>query len=450
MVGTPSNRAAEIVYWAIAFKAFADSYQHLAPIVQEWGQYLWAVSYQYGIIKRGLLGHIYQQITGPSNVATIHRVVPFIHKGLFCALFFLVAWSAYRISISIDHQNLRLLLLTLFASLLITPGWQTLAFNTGYPDLIVIVVAFVGFYCCLQQYRIICLALAVIGPLIHEMFLFIWPAAAILGIAQARCRIGGNSNKDQIFAGCLLIIPLLSHVAINTLHDNTALIHALENAGINDPAKIDYLYSVQFNQSVGSSLQAMIFRHWLPYGWNALLGLGYFCLIPILINIVIYQCAESEPAWRLTDATRGIYWQLEVRQLMVIGSLLPMAILLVAWDLSRMLCLLNFSTIMTLMAACHLKLFRTGRLITWTKASMAVLVTSIAFYGSPFLAYSYFERVHLITPGRCRHPLLKLFKPTDLPSSRLARFYQELGGKPQQVSEEVDQMERFSKKCSRR
>ncbi|MDJ0757453.1 MAG: hypothetical protein QNJ45_28220 [Ardenticatenaceae bacterium] len=351
-------------------------------VVQIWGEYLWLVSYKFGFIKRGLLGTLFQSVFGGIPLPTQLGLIVWFHK--ITAFFFFLAISAFFITISwkiLPNSRQRYFFLFLFLALMITPLWPTLLYNVGYLDLVLMVVASLGFAVFFfkdsSQYLLI--LLGIIGPLFHEGFLFFWLPLVII-IWHENLLLAKKWRWPSILL--VTLAPFAVVYLASIAHNNQALIQLFDEIML--PAEIEKaLIEVQFNQTPTYIMPYMLFL-FQEYTGNFWVNALYFLIQPILVTgLLLVSATDQKKPLKNLD-----YF------LFLLVPFAPLSILLIAWDLSRFLSFSAFSTLLLL--AYVLKQVRDGHLEiqsgskSYQFALGALVGGNILFVPAP-LIYSYFD-----------------------------------------------------------
>lgn len=374
----------QIPFWVLVqlIIAFFNMLKGNVDRVQVWGEYIWLVSYKYGFIKRGLVGTLFQSVFGEIPLATQLNLIVWFHK--ITAIFFFLAISTFFLTNSwkiLPEKKQRYFFLFLFLALMITPLWPTLIYNTGYLDLILMVVSFLGFAAFFfkdsPQYLLICLG--IVGPLFHEGFLFFWLPLVII-IWHENLLLTKKWRWQSILL--VTLAPLAVAVLISASHNNQALIQLFEEIVL--PVEIEKaLIEVQFNQTITQIIPYMLFL-FQEYSGNFLVNSIYFLIQPIVVTGLLLLNASGQ---RRPLKILGY-------SLFLLVPLAPLLILLIAWDLSRFLSFAAFGTLLLL--GYILKQVRDGHLQfqrgskSYRFALVSLIGGNILFVPAP-LIYSYFD-----------------------------------------------------------
>ena len=288
-----------------------------------WGLPFWQVTYGNGFIRRALVGTIFQGVAGSASAATQARaVVTIAHILLFVLIISFAAWLAVlaaRATSPTHALALGLVALPIVGSSL----FPTMAFTPGYLDVVMLLIALGSAALLARGWIWAAGAAGALAPFIHEMFICLWIPLAVLGWAILR-RTGQRRPRWQdLVALAAPFVTALMVVAASSASDARREIdqHATGTAAF----KLTLLHQ-QFGQTLSSALTRMGHiqgAYWWPTEPFALL---YFCW-PAVLALTLYII------WRraLLDG-----W---ARAALVLALVSPWLMLIVAWDLSRLIVL---------------------------------------------------------------------------------------------------------------
>jgi hypothetical protein len=294
------------------------------PTLDVDAEFYWLFSYRHGFVKRGLLGTLFQPLLSlfsfeqlkPAIIAT-HLIVCMAIIVLFHQLFA----SAIRRERRADS---RAVLVLSFFCLMSTQLLPVLAHDTGRADAWLIALTLGGFWLVLHARPGAAAAIAVIGPLVHEGFVFLWSPVAILLLWSAvtgPARAGSRAWK-MVLAALPVAVALLAAGA----HSRAALTRLMDAWPASDAIKSGHqVYT--FGQTLQSSFAHMRDLEF-PGHWDNFATVVTFFLVP---NVLLIWTA-GYCFWRR--------WTSPLATLLVATTamLAPLAVVLIGWDLSRFLC----------------------------------------------------------------------------------------------------------------
>jgi hypothetical protein len=286
-------------------------------------EFYWLFSYRHGFIKRGLLGTLFHPLLWvfsfeqlkPAIVAA-HLIVCLVIIVLFYRLFA----SAIRGEPRADN---RAVLVLSFFCLMSTQLLPVLAHDTGRADVWLIALTLGGFWLALHARYGAAAAVAMVGPLVHEGFVFLWAPVAILLVWSALSDPARAGRHDSARKVVLAVLPVAIALLVTRVHSGAAVAQLLAAWPASDEIKSGHqVYT--FGQTLRSSFAHM--REFEFHGhWDNFATASAFFLIPNLLLIwaagYCFWCRWTSPLATLLVATTAM--------------LAPLAVVLVGWDLSR-------------------------------------------------------------------------------------------------------------------
>lgn len=289
------------------------------------GGYLYAqLTYADGFIRRGLVGSIMAAAQGATPADDVASLILGVH--LFASVLLILVlglWLGYLILAVVDRGGAVLLLAAagLFLSSQFLP---TLGFLGGYADGVILAVL-VSSAALVASGRIAMGSLlAAAGPLAHETFVALWVPVAMAGLALT-IRDGSAHRARRAW----LAAPLATAAAAAALHDESALAQQVR-AVVPNELSATWIVDQQFHQSLITSASATVAR--LSTSWTVDLSAVLVFTLPALVTIalVLVACWGRLTRWDVLALAAAV--------------LSPLAILLVATDLSRFLVMVNLVT----------------------------------------------------------------------------------------------------------
>jgi hypothetical protein len=297
-------------------------YTHTAAL---WGLPFWQVTYHSGFIRRGLVGTLFQGLFGGLSDARQATLVVTIAYGLLLALIIAMAvWLALLADSApsrVQALALGLLALPIIGSSL----FPTMAFTPGYLDSVLLLFAIASAALLARGQLWAAGCLAAIAPFVHEMFVYLWVPLAVFGYFVARRR---QHQRPPWATLVSLALPFIAGlVAVGASSASAAqrqiALHVTGTASF----KVTLLRQ-QFGQTLSSALARMgdiQSAYWWPTEPFAMV---YFCW-PAVLAVALYM------VWRRDLLDR---W---ARTALVLAVVCPWLLLVLAWDLSRLLVLAN-------------------------------------------------------------------------------------------------------------
>ncbi len=304
------------------------------PAVMTWGRAFWEVSYQSGLIRRGLAGTIFQLFYGRLTFSQQSPMIIEITVSATLALLVAVAvWLALLVQRAPNGSHaLRLVLISL--PIVGSSLFATLVFETGYLDVFLLLIALVSAALLTRGWLWSAVVIAAVAPFIHELFIFLWVPVALFG---AHVFMGGRNARSKSVVASALLLPVASAAVVIWGSSSAAISREIRLHVVGSAAYKAGLLHVQFGQSVHSSLQAashLQATHWWPAEPVDIL---YFCW-PAIVAVAVYMWWR----WSILD-----WW---ARAALASALLSPWATLAVAWDLSRLILLANAMSLILIFA----------------------------------------------------------------------------------------------------
>jgi hypothetical protein len=240
-----------------------------------------------------------------------------------------------------------------FLCLMSTELLPVLAHDTGNADAWLIALTLTGFSLVVRERYRAAAAIAAVGPLVHEGFVFLWSPVALLLLSSAlasgpapgvRHRSSGapearpdDARRDadhsidpprrwREWKIAAAVLPVVTAVAVTRAHSPAAVAQLMDAWPVSDAIKSGHqVYT--FGQTLKSSFAHMRDFEFRGNWDNFAIATGFF-LVPNLLLI----WAAAFCFWRRWSAP------LATLLLAVTAMLAPLAVVIVGWDLSRFLC----------------------------------------------------------------------------------------------------------------
>jgi hypothetical protein len=348
------------------------------PGVQIWGDFHWLITYDHGLIRRGAVGTIFQYFYGDLKLAPQRNLIVQINLVLSFGIILALSLWLCRLTITSRDRNQLVALLTiggLFATSQLMP---TLAYNTGYLDVVLYLLFVLAMIAAVSGHQPAAALIGTIAPFVHESFIFLWPPVALILLQGATL-----SKRDFALKALYCSAPLIGTLLVIFAHDQNAAVAEVMSLPLKRDIKQGILQS-QLGQSTSGALRQMVhthLEHWPTQLWAAL----FFCA-PAMAMLLVYTALRI-------NQLRPYAW------LILIPSFLsPLAILAFAWDLSRFLVAVNLTTLTGILAL-ETKLRDVPGARPWPAIAGWCLIVTAVF--SPFI-YAYFGSAAVISNGVLR------------------------------------------------
>jgi hypothetical protein len=355
--------------------------------VQGWGVPYWFVDYRDGFVRRGLAGQLFQMVFGRLSVDALTPPVLALHVLTVGALAVASAALAARTCAQIKGAPL-LAFFGFGAWVFAAQVWPSLTYNAGYLDPLVVAMAVAAALLFRSGRTIASGVLIALGPFVHEYFVFLIPFVLAAGLSEDQGRA-----RDRIFPidqappgppphqfVVLGATGLASAALVIFASDPTASMAQIARMPLAEDAK-HVLATVTFTQSVHQSIKQMLALLLQNPAYTAFNGL--FFLLPTFAACAGLLFWRSRPSrTNLLQAAAGLF---------------PVAALLVAWDLSRLLVLANITAGFLFLLAARSRVETAPVPSTsapvrraGSVAAVISIVLAIGYGGLP-LIYAYFQ-----------------------------------------------------------
>jgi hypothetical protein len=292
----------------------------LSPDLVGGSEYYWLLSYDHGFIRRGLIGTLFRPLLHVRSFDELAPVIMVSHI-VACLWIIVACWRLFENAIRREAStDARLALAFAFLCLMCSQLMPTLAHDVGYVDVYLISLVLVAFWLVLEERFVAAALVASVGPFVHEAFVFLWMPVALLLLWSLTAHRGGAARK--LLA---VVLPVLVAAAVVWLHSDSAVRLAIAAAPIDERAK-GALLGVIFEQTAVTAFQHMMRYDFHDDLSNFLIAMAYFLPPTLALLWAALFCYAHR--WM-----RG--WQTAVVAFVAAAS--PLAIVMIAWDLSRFL-----------------------------------------------------------------------------------------------------------------
>jgi hypothetical protein len=365
--------------------------------VQGWGVPYWFIDYHNGFVRRGLVGQLFQMVFGRLSVDRLTAPVMAINLAAIGALVLASALVAARTVAQIRLKH-TLGYFAFAAWVFAAQVWPTLTYNVGYLDVLVVLIATAAALLFRSGRIVETGVLIALGPFVHEYFVFLVPFVLTAGLPEIPDPAPGEewpldyvrpgpSNRTLLLLGG---VGLISGAVVTLSVNAAATISQIERMPVTADMK-HVLETVSFTQSMGQSFNQMMDLLFRDPGYTAFNAL--FFLLPAFAACIGLLFWRARP-------NRLRVWK-------VVAGLFPVLALLLAWDLSRLLVLADFTAgFLFLLAAASRaaqpSVVPPARATGWMGPALAAvsIIAAVGYAGLPFI-YAYFEP----GPALFRYPI---------------------------------------------
>ncbi len=321
-----ATRAREFATWFVLFGIliWLDVLKGWRGVVQGWGLPYWYISYGDGLVRRGLAGEVFHRLFGPLSEAGLTRPVLVFHA--MCLVFLGATFCTLAATVMTRLQGrAQIVFLGLVLWSFTAQGWALLAYDAGYLDSPVLALATLSALLVWAGRPFLAALPIAIGPLVHEFFVFLLPMALAAGLLPGTPPDRRTPLSLWTLAGLgVLGMAVAAFVMLNA--DPAATVAQIGRMPLTPEMK-QALIQQQFGQGVGQMLVVMADH----FSRAPLYDVGNFAffLLPSVIACLGLLFWRTRPDWR--------------NAALALAGLVPVTVLAIAWDLSRLLTISNFS-----------------------------------------------------------------------------------------------------------
>ena len=330
--------------------------------------YFWVNDFAYGFVRRGVIGSLAAPWLRSVTPGDVHAIaVGWWLAGLMCTL--LVAAALFWRGLTKHRRAATVAVGALVAT---SPMLGLITYHVGYPDTVIVaLVAATGVF--LPSAPAIIVAVAMIGlGAVHEMILLLLLPIVVFCTCMRPCtRVQGAVIGAGAFAA--LLLPLLS------TRPSAEILQRLVLAGL-PLADATTQLDTALSQTIAGSASTM-YAAWSRHFLNGVLGILYAGLPGGIIMLLGWSAASAWIAARVfSGAGRAL-----LLALYAAACLGPVALLALAWDLSRI------ASFTTLTAAMTVSLVGRHRDLHASRPLVAVSCAIAGFYLCLPVANLYFD-----------------------------------------------------------
>jgi hypothetical protein len=326
LAGALRIRTGNLALAACALAGIVGILKGVTPTLDANAEFYWRFSYAHGFIKRGLLGTAFQPFLWLFSFDQLKPAIVAAHL----AVCFAIIVFFHRLFASIIHREPRAdsrgVLVLAFLCLMSTELLPVLAHDTGNADAWLIALTLAGFWLALHARHRAAAAVAVLGPLVHEAFVFLWAPIGILLLWSVVSAPTANQSHGRAWKIVLAVLPAAVALLVSRAHDAAAVTQLMNAWQVSDAIKTGHqVYT--FGQTLQSSFAHM--REFEFRGhWDNFATAAVFFLTPNLLLI----WAAGYCFWYRWSSPRATLI------VAVAAMLAPLAVVIIGWDLSRFFC----------------------------------------------------------------------------------------------------------------
>lgn len=359
-----------------------------AFVPEIWGMraYFWLITYQIGLVRRGLLGTALTPIRNEfaSTEAYLRGVSTFYHVAMPATLIALFAWATIK-TLASHRRDVQVLGTSALFLLAAAPMVSNQGFNSGWLDGFFMGFSAICFVLVRRGFYLTAASLAFGIMFVHELSLFFWTPSAALIVAHAFRR---TPRPNLAVCAIAIVLPILAGAVIGFFETRQSVEAAIGAMTLDDATK-RLLLGEQFAHTPSSVFLTqvrLISEYPRNYLWSCLYGLS-----PSLLAVVVALALAP---------SRDLVGKLLLAMIgFSVWSALPLQ-----WDLTRSMGWTGIAALLLLVevAAPSAHYGDLGpapsRVSVQAKlAAVAILTLALVYARSP-LIYTYFEVADYIGP----------------------------------------------------
>lgn len=292
----------------------------LNPYLEPSAEFYWLFTYGHGFIKRGFIGTLVHPLVAAFSFERLKPVIVGAHVVACLGIIFMLQVLFRTVITRQSQKDIRLTMILAFLCLMCSPLMPVLAHDTGHVDAYLMALALGGFSLILRERYGAAMLITIIGPLIHEAFIFLWAPVAVMLLWSSV-----TAEKRRTAKLTMVILPIVCVAAVAFFHNRDALLLAMNAWPADDFIKSGHL-RYTFDATLLSRMEHMRLYEYRGHAANLAVSLLYFLLPALLLLWTALFSFRHKWEDRWTTPTVA-----------AIATLVPVSILLVAWDLSRFL-----------------------------------------------------------------------------------------------------------------
>lgn len=292
--------------------AFGFSKGFIGSIPYDLEKAYWLINYSHGFVRRALIGELVSFVADQRNTEAVLSAAVYVHVGA-CALLLIALWEWLR---NVATGALPIAIFAVFAA---SQFWPTQAYDVGFLDVYAYLLVLGAALASLAGNWMLVGAIGFVGPFLHEQFVFIWLALAVLVIWQ---------HKRSPVA---LLMPAVATAIVYFAADKRVDMAAIMSLPLSQILKDAF---VAYFSSPTLMLNLHIIYWEVTNNLTNFLIAGAFFTLPAAVMIAVYGAARR--GWRDTFV-------------LALASLAPITIVGFGLDLSRFLVASAFSTMLAVL-----------------------------------------------------------------------------------------------------
>jgi len=339
-VDTSPRRIGRVLIPAFMLAGVLGVLKGLPPRLVPGSEFYWLLTYGHGFVTRALVGTL---------VAPLLRIVPFerLEPAILIAhasACLLVIYLSHRLfAAAADREpeaDARMTVSVAFLCLMCCEWMPMLAHDAGYVDVYLVIIALAAFQFVLDGRYTAAALTASIGPFVHEAFVFLWAPVVLMLLWSCTAR-DTTVGRRLLAAG----LPIACTAAIMLAENHSTARTAIDALPITEQVK-DGLRYYQFDQSLFQRFDEMRRLQYRGNSGRVFTSAAFFLLPNVGLVWAALFCG-----WRR-------WWKPWLAALVAVGAALaPLAMLALAWDLSRFLVWANFAAALALIGSTAPTLF---------------------------------------------------------------------------------------------
>ncbi|MBP6768804.1 MAG: hypothetical protein KA171_13575 [Reyranella sp.] len=313
----------------------------------------YVVSYDGGLIRRGLAGEVTSWFADQRNRADVTTTAVIGYVSLQAVLWVsLLAWV-----LVLGYRRKDLAIPALFAVVVAGQIIPTTAYNVAYLDVydfLLLLLAAVGF---IKRRYVLAIVAGAAGALSHEGFIFAW-------LSLAPVVLWDRVSWKRV---AVLCVPLIGGIMVYLFSSLDTVAEQLAHAPLSPQERTEALLS-NFGQSFVGNLELLLWKI-KYYPENLLIASVFYCF-PAVVLVIAYGWLRRR---KLDFAV------------LAFAAFAPLSIILLAWDLSRFLV---GSSFFALFAVLHMETVRPAgvapRSLTLACSVIFLLLVQVPFINAFF------------------------------------------------------------------
>jgi len=297
-------------------------------------EFYWLFTYAHGFVKRGLIGTIVSPLATRVSIAQLRPLIAGAH-AVACVSIVLILHRLFRgAAIAERRADSSLALVLSFLCLMCTEMMPVLAHDTGSVDVYLVALVLIGASLVLRGRYAAAVAVALVGPLIHEAFVLAWAPLTIMLVYSS---ISSSEQRRMKIAAA--VVPVIAGAIVNSAHSPQAVARLMDAWAASGAIKTSHeVYT--FGQTLRSSFAHMRDYEFHGHWSNFATAVAFFMVPNALLLWTAVFCYSRR--WMRPRTT----------PLVAIAAMLsPLTAVVLAWDLSRFLVWSTVAAAVALLAA---------------------------------------------------------------------------------------------------